>query len=267
MDRLTGKVAIITGAAKGLGEAYARLFAQEGAKVILTDVDSQNGERVAREIGEQAEFKLHDVRFEAQWEKLISEVVQKYGKLDILVNNAGVAEIQTPETLTEDKYRFVMAVSADGTIFGCKHAIGAMKASGGGSIVNMTSVAAIAGEPFVVGYSAAKGAVASFTRAVAVYCAQNQLNIRCNSVAPASINTPMVQSIPEKIAAANLDLPLPSSAQNPLGEPKDIAYLVLYLASDESSFVSGQLIAVDQSACVTMGAIPGGGSMYDEFAK
>lgn len=267
MDRLKGKVAIITGAAKGLGEADARLFAQEGAQVILADVDVKNGERVAAEIGTKAAFMRHDVRHESEWEKLIADVTKKYGRLDVLVNNAGVAELNTPVSITEEQYRFVMAVSIDGTVFGCKHAIPAMEASGGGSIVNMASVAAVVGEKYVAAYCAAKGAIASYTRCVAVYCAQAQLKIRCNAIAPAGIDTPMVQTLPEKFASFNLP---PSwedgnqAAMNPLGTPNDIAYLAVYLASDESKFLSGQMIVVDNTACITMGAVPGGGSLADK---
>lgn len=267
MDRLKGKVAIITGAAKGLGEADARLFAQEGARVILADVDVANGERVAREIGPQAMFKRLDVRREAEWKQFIATIVQRYGRLDIMVNNAGVAEVHTPETITEEQYRLVMAVSVDGTVFGCKHAIPAMKASGGGSIINMASVASISGEYLVAGYCAAKGAVEAYSRAIAVHCAQNQLNIRCNSVHPAGIDTPMVQSMPGKVANANMPTLWDQgsgASLNPLGRPRDIANLVLYLASDESSFLSGQKIVIDNTATITMGAVPGGGSLAEQ---
>ena len=181
MGRLQGKVAIITGAAKGLGEADARMFAREGATVILTDMDADNGERVAGEIGGSAEFHVQDVRDEQGWEDLIADVVSRHGKLDILVNNAGVVEPGTIETQTAEEYRFVMAVSADGAFFGCKYAVPAMKISGGGAIINMCSIASIVGEPIVVAYAMAKGAIESLTRSVAVHCANNQYNIRCNS--------------------------------------------------------------------------------------
>lgn len=141
----------------------------------------ENGERVAREIGPSAIFRRLDVRREKEWQQLIDDVMARYGRLDVLVNNAGVAEFHTPETIKTEQYRFVMEVSVDGTVYGCKHAIPAMKASGGGSIINMASVASVTGEPYVAGYCAAKGAVEAYSRAVAVYSAQNQLNIRCNS--------------------------------------------------------------------------------------
>ena len=256
MGRLEGKVAIITGAAKGLGEADARVFAREGATVILTDVDQENGERVASEIGDAAEFQQQDVRDEAGWEKLIDDVVSKHGKLDILVNNAGVVKPGTIETQTEDEYRFVMAVSADATFFGCKHAVRAMKETGGGSIINMASIASVQGEPIVAAYAAAKGAVESLTRSVAVHSANNGYNIRCNSVHPAGILTPMVENIGADLVGRddlrpNSEGPAPSQ----LGEPDDIANTVLFLASDESKFINGAAIRVDNAKSVVEGVV------------
>lgn len=258
MARLQGKVAIVTGAAKGLGEADARLFVSEGARVILTDVDEVNGERVAREIGASAQFMRQDVRDEEGWRTLIAAVMAQHGRLDVLVNNAGVVEAGTIESTTAEDYRFIMAVSADGTFFGCKHAVPAMRASGGGSIVNMASIASIQGESLVAAYCAAKGAVESLTRAVAVHCAQGQMNIRCNSLHPSGIDTPMVRGFGGKVMAAGLEPPQGASPHgaSPLGAPDDIAYAVLYLASDESRFVNGQRIIVDNSMSVTAGYVP-----------
>ncbi|MBI1252250.1 MAG: glucose 1-dehydrogenase [Alphaproteobacteria bacterium] len=259
--RLAGKVAIITGAAKGLGEADARLFAQEGAQVVLTDVDEVNGARVAAEIGAAAAFLRQDVRHEREWTALIPEVVQRFGRLDILVNNAGVVEAGTIEDVTEADYRFIMAVSADGALWGCKHAIPAMRASGGGSIVNMASIASVQGEPSVAAYCAAKGAVEALTRAVAVHCAQLKDPIRCNSVHPVGIDTPMVRAMPERLAKLResgsvVARQAPANSANRLGEPIDIANTVLFLASDESRFINGQAIIVDNSSSVTQGVVP-----------
>jgi len=209
----------------------------------------------------------HDVRRESEWQRLIADVMRRHGRLDILVNNAGVFEIHNPETITEEQYRFVMAVSVDGTVFGCKHAIPAMKSSGGGSIINMASIASVTGESIVAGYCAAKGAVESYTRAVAVHCAQNQLNIRCNSVHPSSIDTPMVQSVPAKMIAANfppVTEAILGSTASPLGRPLDVAYLVLYLASDESLFLNGQKVVLDNTASITLGSVPGSGSLAEQ---
>lgn len=256
MGRLEGKVAIITGAAKGLGEADARMFAREGATVILTDMDQDNGTRVAAEIGVSAEFHVQDVRDESAWEDLIADVVSRHGKLDILVNNAGVVEPGTIETQTAEEWRFVMAVSADGTFFGCKYAVPAMKASGGGSIINMASIASIQGEPVVAAYAAAKGAVESLTRSIAVHCANNGYNIRCNSVHPAGILTPMVEEIgPKMMGRTDLRPASEGPAASALGEPDDIAHTVLFLASDESKFINGTAMRVDNAKSVVEGVV------------
>ena len=255
MDRLKGKVAIITGAAKGLGEANSRLFVSEGAHVIMTDVDVKNGERVAAEIGDKATFYKQDVRDEDGWASLIKQVMADHGNLDILVNNAGVVEAGTIETQSAEDYRFVMAVSADGTFFGCKHAIPAMKKTGG-SIINMASIASVQGAPNVIAYCAAKGAVESLSRGIAAHCANNKLNIRCNSVHPSAILTPMVKSMREKIAKAKLGNDNPSMVKTiKIGEPNDVANTVLFLASDESKFISGTRIVIDNGLSTVTGHI------------
>ena len=260
IGRLDNKVAIVTGAAKGLGAADARAFVREGATVVIADVDAAGGTALAAELGDAASFMRLDVRDESAWAATVAEVVAKFGRLDVLVNNAGVVEVGTPESLTEKDYRFVMAVSVDGTVWGCKHAIPAMAAGGGGSIVNMASIASVQGEPYVAAYCAAKGAVESYSRAVAVHCAQHSLHIRCNSVHPAGIDTPMVRSMPEKLAAAGR-MRERSQEQGPtpnaLGSPDDIAHLIVYLASDESRFVSGQKFVVDNTISITAGSVPG----------
>jgi 3(or 17)beta-hydroxysteroid dehydrogenase len=251
MGRLAGKIAIITGAAKGLGAADARMFAREGATVILTDVDRDAGAAVATDIGGKAEFHYHDVRHEAEWKALIDDVAARHGRLDILVNNAGVVTLGTIETQTEEDYRFIMGVSADGTFFGCKHAVIAMKESGGGSIINMASIASIVGEPNVAAYAAAKGAIESLTRSVAVHCANSKYNIRCNSVHPAGILTPMVEAVIRTSQGLPDDAPVGPNPQ--LGEPNDIANTVLFLASDESKFINGAAIRVDSAKSVVEG--------------
>ncbi len=255
MGRLAGKIAIITGASKGLGEADARMFAREGATVILTDVDRYNGTRVAAEIGGNAEFLFHDVRKESEWKALIEGVVARHGKLDILVNNAGVVELGNIETQTEEEYRFVMAVSADGTFFGCKHAVLAMKQTGGGSIINMASIASVQGEPNVAAYAAAKGAIESLTRSVAVHCANSKYNIRCNSIHPAGILTPMVLGLFDKVSASGMPPADDARPPSKLGEPDDIAHTVLFLASDESKFINGAAIRVDNAKSVVEGPV------------
>ena len=255
MDRLKGKVAIITGAAKGLGEANSRLFVSEGAHVIMTDVDVENGKRVAAEIGDNTTFYKQDVRDEDGWIALIKQVMSDHGRLDILVNNAGVVEAGTIEIQSAEDYSFVMAVSVDGTFFGCKHAIPAMKKTGG-SIINMASIASVQGAPNVIAYCAAKGAVESLSRGIAAHCANNKLDIRCNSIHPSAILTPMVKSMPEKIAKAKIGNDNPSMVKAmKIGEPNDVANTVLFLASDESKFISGTRIIIDNGLSTVTGHI------------
>ncbi len=258
MDRLKGKVALITGAANGLGEADARLFAQEGATVIVADINAESGQRVAEEIGDNADFMNLDVCSEASWEKAMADILDRYGKLDVLVNNAGISGLGSPEKITEAQYDAIMAVSVKGTVLGCKHGILAMKQSGG-SIINMSSVASITGEYYCAAYTAAKGAVEAYTRAVAVHCAQSGLKIRCNSVHPAAIATAMAD-VGAAVQAHSVeqweDGWAPPALKNAFGEPNDVAYMLVYLASDESCFISGQKFVVDFTSTVTLGHVP-----------
>ena len=255
MGKVQGKVAIITGAAKGLGAADARLLAAEGATVVLADVDDVAGSALATEIGRGAEYRHLDVRNEAEWRALIEGVVARHGRLDILVNNAGVVEFGDPETIVEADYRRILSVSLDGVVFGTKHAIPAMRAGGGGSIVNMASIAAIRGESFFAAYCAAKGAIDAYTRATAVHCLRTGTPVRCNSILPSGIDTPMVQSLPEKLARLGGEAPPQdsSTAVNRLGTAEDVAHLVLFLASDDSRFVNGQSHAIDDGASIVSG--------------
>lgn len=256
MDRLKGKVAIITGAAMGLGAADARLFAAEGAQVVVTDIADEEGRALAKEIG--GHFMHQDVRDESRWSEVIDETVERYGKLDILVNNAGVVKVGNPENQTTDEYRFIMSVHVDSVFFGCRKAIPAMAASGGGAIVNMCSLAAIQGESYVAAYCMAKGAIDAYTRAVAVHCAQSKNGVRCNSIHPSGIDTPMVAGFGDQMLAKYGEEVLADMAEVPvskMGEPNDIAYAALYLASDESKFVNGTRIVVDNSVSVTSGNV------------
>lgn len=255
MGRVAGKVAIITGAAKGLGAADARLLAEEGATVILADVDDAAGQALAAAIGAGAEYHHLDVRNEGDWSALITDVVARHGGLHILVNNAGVVEFGDPESIQDADYRKIMAVSLDGVVFGTKHAIPAMRASGGGSIINMASIAAIRGESIFAAYCAAKGGIDAYTRATAVHCLRTNTPVRCNSILPSGIDTPMVQSLPEKLAKLMDEAPPQdgSTAVNRLGVAEDVANLVLFLASDESRFINGQSHSIDDGASVVSG--------------
>ena len=252
--RLENKVAIITGAAMGLGAADATLFAKEGAKVVLTDVAADNGQELADKIG--ATFMQQDVTDEERWKEIISDTVNLHGKLDVLVNNAGIVEVGDPENQTTEEYRKTMAVHMDSTFFGCKYSIPVMAESGGGSIVNMCSIASVQGESYVAAYCAAKGAIEAYTRAVAVHCGLKKNGVRCNSIHPSGIITPMVESVPEKMEAKFGGAPNQDAPASKQGEPNDIAYAALYLASDESKFMNGAQLRVDNAMSVASGSMP-----------
>ena len=251
MGRLDGKVAIVTGGSAGLGRADALALAREGARVVLTDVNEADGSRVADEINgarkDSALFLPQDVRDEAPWQAVIADTVDKFGGLHVLVNNAGVVRIATPENCTLEDFRFQNAVMSEGVFLGCKHAIPAMKASGGGSIINMSSVASHLGYPVYFAYSAAKGAVRSMTKAIAVHCQMNKYNVRCNSIHAGAIDTQMVRD-----ATKTLGMEMSYWEQTPtgLGKPEDVANLVVFLASDESRYVNGAELLLDNALIV-----------------
>lgn len=254
MNRLDGKIAIITGAAKGLGEADARRFIEEGATVIMTDVDTDAGQKLAQELGNKAEFHTHDVRDEDLWETLIADVVARHGGLDVLVNNAGVVLPGSIEEQTTEQWDLIMDISARGTFLGCKYAVPAMKNSGGGSIINMASIASIQGEGMIAAYSAAKGAVQGLSLSIAAHCAKNRLGIRCNSLHPSQILTPMVENIralvTDPVEAAKRLVPLEE-----IGEPNDVANMVVFLASDEAKFINGTATPIDNGISIIPGNI------------
>jgi len=239
--RLDGKVAIVTGAAMGIGEGIARRLAAEGAKVFLTDVATDAGEQVAAEIGPSARFMRHDVASEAEWEDVRDAVLALHGRLDVLVNNAGIQIAASIEDATFADWRKVQAVNADGVFLGCRMAVWAMKETGGGSIVNIASVASHSGEAGGAAYCASKGAVRALTKSVAVYA--KPFGIRCNSVHPGTIDTPMVWGM-------RAPMGLPASVPG-VGAPDDIAYAVLYLASDEARYVTGAELLVDNGRTIT----------------
>ena len=246
--RVAGKVALVTGGAKGLGEADARALAAEGARVVLTDVDEAGGQAVADDIG--AAFKQQDVTDEARWQAIIGEIKGEFGALHVLVNNAGIVLPGNIESQTYAQYQAQLAVSTDGTFLGSKHAIPLMAASGGGSIINMASVVSKLAYSGVVSYAAAKGAIEGMTRSIAAHCLESGYRIRCNSIHPGVINTPMVQNFGASAGDAETEAPplpegpLPAEA-GVLGAPRNIADLVVFLASDESAFITAQEFVID----------------------
>jgi 3(or 17)beta-hydroxysteroid dehydrogenase len=251
---MDGKVVIVTGAAMGIGEATVRLLACEGAKVMISDINEEKGRAVAGSIGENALFVRHDVSDEAQWIATIKKTLSVFGCLDVLVNNAGIVQVSDVEQTTMADWRAVHAVHMDGTFLGCKHAIPAMRKTGGGSIVNISSTAAIGGYPKVFAYSASKGAIRAMTKSIAVHCAQMKYRIRCNSVHPGTVETPLVRQFLDSVAD---DPTVPEHQKNPMiGTAEDVGYMVLYLASDESKHVNGSEFLIDNTATITEGIVP-----------
>ena len=249
MGRVEGKVAIVTGAGSGLGAAASAALAREGAIVVLTDVDVAGGERVAKEIDGAAIFVQHDVTREEDWVRVIGDTASRFGRLDVLVNNAGVVVVATIEDTTIEQLRFVEAVNIEGPFLGCKHAIPRMAASGGGSIINLSSTAALIGTPPFAAYSASKGAVRSLTQTVAVHCKQRGNGVRCNSIHPGGMLTPMTRNLRSAIGeTSKLAMQMAGDlTAATIGDPEDIANAVVYLASDESRFVNGSLLAIDDA--------------------
>ncbi|HRP09439.1 MAG TPA: glucose 1-dehydrogenase [Terricaulis sp.] len=250
MKRLEGKVCFVTGAAKGLGAASARALHAEGASVVIADIDSAAGQALAASFGAQGLFIKLDVSSEGQWIAAIAAAVERFGKLDVLVNNAGVVAMATIEDTTLEQLKFVQSVNIDGPFLGCKHAIPVMARSGGGSIVNISSVGGLVGTPSFAAYSASKGAVRSITQTVAVHCKMRKNGIRCNSIHPGAMETDMTASLMKLGEASPLavELMMKMSADvAAIGKPEDVAAAVVYLASDESKFVSGGMLAVDDA--------------------
>ena len=251
MGRVAGKVAIVTGAASGMGKADAELLAQEGATVVVTDLNEVDGKAVAEAIGGQAIFMRLDVTDEDNWRAVIADTVSRFGGLDILVNNAGMIALGNIVDTDLESWRMVNAVNSDGVFLGCKHAIPAMAESGGGSIINMSSVAAIHGQSFVAAYTASKGAVRALTKNIAMFCKEQKNGIRCNSIHPDGVKTPMVVKVAMgKDTATQEDIDEVGKFGN-MCEPEDIANLVLYLASDESRFVNGAEMLIDNASTIT----------------
>ncbi len=249
MGRVEGKVALITGGASGLGRADAEILAREGARVVLTDINDDAGESVAESIrtaGGHATFLHHDVSDEAQWQAVIAAVKDQHGRLNTLVNNAGVAVVETIEQCSLESFHRQNGIMSDGVFLGCKHALPLMQDSGGGSIINMSSIASHLGFPVYFAYSAAKGAVRAMTKAIAVHCQMNSYNIRVNSIHPGAIDTPMIDK-----TASDLNLK-DKTALSPvgLGRPEDVANVVLFLTSDESRFVNGTEIIIDNTLSI-----------------
>lgn len=251
MARVRNKIAVITGGARGIGAETARLLIQEGATVILTDLLKHEGAITAEAIG--AQFHHLDVASEEGWKELADTLQKKYGRIDILFNNAGITGLneelgpQDPEHTPLNAWQHIHHVNLDGVFLGCKYGIGLMKA-GGGSIINMSSRSGMVGIPGAAAYASSKAAVRNHTKSVALYCATQGYNIRCNSVHPGAILTPLWEAMLGTDESTRKTMIETISAGIPLGhmgEPLDVAYAVLYFASDESKYITGSELTLD----------------------
>ena len=244
--RLEGKVAIITGASRGQGEAEARLFAAEGARVVLGDIREEAGRKIEAEInesGREALFVVLDVTREADWEGAVAAALHRFGRVDILVNNAAILRTEALLETTEAIWDQVMAVNATGSFLGTRAVIPAMRKGGGGSIVNIVSGSGVIGSPRATAYHASKGAARIFTKSAAVQYAGE--NIRVNAIHPGNVETPMLN---DSYEASSLEESRKASFMGRFAEPMEIAYAALFLASDESSYITGAELAVDGGA-------------------
>ena len=251
MGRVAGKVAIVTGGASGMGKADAILLAKEGARVVVADLNEGDGEAVAAAIGEAACFMRLDVSDEDNWRAVIADTLATFGQLDILVNNAGLLTVGSVVDTDLQAWRKTQSVNVDGVFLGCKHAIPAMERSGGGSIVNMSSVAAMQGLSFAAAYSASKGAVRSLTKSVAMHCKESGNGIRCNSIHPDGVRTPMVVKVATGRETVTAEELASLDDNKNMCNPEDVAMMVLYLASDESAFVNGAEMLIDNCSTIT----------------
>lgn len=253
MTRLSGKVALITGAARGIGAAIGRAFHDQGARVILTDIQDELGQSVAAELGPPAAYVRLDVREEADWRRVVDDVLTRLGRLYVVVNNAGMTGFDgapvahDPEHVALEDWRAVHATNLDGVFLGCKHAIRAMRPGGAGSIINIGSRSGVVGIPGAAAYASSKAAVRNHTKTVALYCAEQGLKIRCNVIQPAAILTPMWEPLlgagPEReqrIAEFTSGVPL-----RRFGTAEEVAALAVYLASDESAYTTGAEFTLD----------------------
>lgn len=264
-ERLKDRIALVTGAARGIGEAVARVFHEQGARVVLSDIDDAGGEAAAARLGAPALYRRLDVRVEAEWEAVIAEVLERFGRLDVLVNNAGITGFEAgpvphdPEHASLEAWHAVHATNLDGVFLGCKHAIRAMRGTGSGSIVNVSSRSGLVGIPGAAAYASSKAAVRNHTKSVALYCAGQGLAIRCNSIHPAAILTPMWEPMlgdgpdrAERERALTRDVPL-----GRFGTVEEVAQAALYLASDESAYTTGAELVLDGGILAGAAASPG----------
>ncbi len=263
-DRLHGKVALVTGAARGIGLAIARAFVAEGATVRLTDLDGGAAGAAAASLGAMASSAPLDVRDEGGWEAVVGDLLAHTGRLDILVNNAGITGLETgavhdPEHASLQDWQAVHRTNLDGVFLGCRQAIRAMRPDGRGSIINMSSRSGLVGVPAAAAYASSKAAIRNHTKTVALWCAQQRLAIRCNSIHPGAILTPIWEPMlghgtdrAERMAALVADTPL-----RRFGLPEEVAAVAVLLGSDETGYITGAELTIDGGLLAGSSASPG----------
>lgn len=264
MNRLSNKITVVTGAARGIGEAIARSFAEEGAVVYVTDIETEGGNQVAAAIGARATFRELDVRDESAWRSLSLDLIERHGGIDVLVNNAGITGFESgpvphdPEHASLDAWRAVHATNLDGVFLGCKYALRAMRRKGTGSIINISSRSGLVGIPAAAAYASSKAAVRNHTKTVALYCAQQGMNVRCNSIHPAAILTPMWEPMlgegPDR--QRNMDAFVRDTPVKRFGTPGEVAAVAVLLASDECAYMTGSEITIDGGILAGSAATP-----------
>lgn len=250
MSRVKNKVALVTGAAQGLGAATAAMLAREGAKVMLTDINIAGAEQQAENINAAypgAALAMHqDVTDAERWQEVVAACNDEFGGLNILVNNAGIGSVGNVVQESYENWRNVHAIDLDSVFFGCKHAIPLMEKSGGGSIINISSISGIIAGHNMAAYNSAKAAVRHLSKSIALHCARAGNNIRSNSVHPVFIDTPILDGLAGKLGReAALEKLARQIPLGRVGKPDDVAYAVLFLASDESQFITGTEIRID----------------------
>jgi len=256
-DRVKGRIALVTGGASGIGRGCSERLAEEGAHVVITDIQDEMGADVVsgiRAAGGSAEYLHHDVTREDEWVRVIESVADRHGALHILVNNAGIGIACSIFEMSLADWQRQQAINLDGVFLGVKHGIPLIRDSGGGSVINISSVAGIKGAPSLSAYNATKGGVRLFTKGVALECAQKRWKVRVNSVHPGIIDTPIWTKVdPAQLTEGANQVDLDQMAEGvptgELGKPRDIANGVLFLASDDSSYMTGTELIIDAGMC------------------
>lgn len=264
MDRLKGKIALVTGAARGIGEAIASAFLNEGARVFLSDINDAQGFSTAKRLGGLSQYVRLDVRNEQDWLSVTNHIISAHGAIDVVVNNAGITGFESgdlihdPENASLETWRAVHATNLDGVFLGCKYAIKAMRPKKAGSIINISSRSGLVGIPGAAAYASSKAAIRNHSKSVALYCAEQGLQIRCNSIHPAAILTPMWEPMlgqgPDRearMAEIVSDTPL-----RRFGMPEEVAALAVLLASDEATYITGSELSIDGGLLAGSAASP-----------